>query len=152
MLVYFSVYLRSLVHKIHVLLKIDSQSLLIVDVTLHLEVSHAWEVNNLVWHGAFNDGDRDRIHFIFEVYEVPDSASGILERQERHCDFAMTRSSRDYRAYGLHIRSPIGLPFAPLSGPPTGEPDVTIRLSTTPVVTPNSIERRGLKPVMSGNL
>ena len=31
-----------------------------------------------------------------------DSAGGVLERQERHCDFAMTCSSRDYRAYGLH--------------------------------------------------
>ena len=81
-----------------------------------------------------------------------DSAGGVLEHQERHCDFAMTCSSRNYRAYGLHIRSPIDLPFALLFGPPTGEPDVTIRLGTTPVAIPNSIERRRLKPVMNGNL
>ena len=58
------------VHKIHVPLRTDPRALLIVDdVAFHPEAGHAWEINNLVPHGAFNGGDRDRIHFIFEVYE-----------------------------------------------------------------------------------
>ena len=58
------------VHKIHVPLRTDPRALLIVDdVALHLEAGYAWEINNLAPHGAFNGGDRDRIHFIFEVYE-----------------------------------------------------------------------------------
>lgn len=59
-----------LVHKIHVPLRTDPRALLIVDDdAFHLEAGHAWEVNNLVPPGAFNGGDRDRIHLIFEVYE-----------------------------------------------------------------------------------
>ena len=59
-----------LVHKIHVPLRTDPRALLIVDdVAFHLEAGQAWEVNNLVPHGALNGGDRDRIHLIFEVYE-----------------------------------------------------------------------------------
>ena len=58
------------VHKIHVPLRTNPRALLIVDdVAFHPEAGHAWEINNLVPHGAFNGGDRDRIHFIFEVYE-----------------------------------------------------------------------------------
>ena len=59
-----------LVHKIHVPLRTDPRALLIVDdVAFHPEACHAWEINNLVPHGVFNGGDRDRIHLIFEVYE-----------------------------------------------------------------------------------
>ena len=59
-----------LVHKIHVPLRTNPRALLIVDdVAFHLEAGHAWEVNNLAPHGAFNGGDLDRIHLIFEVYE-----------------------------------------------------------------------------------
>ena len=58
------------VHKIHVPLRTDPRALLIVDDdALHVEAGHAWEINNLAPHGAFNGGNRDRIHFIFEVYE-----------------------------------------------------------------------------------
>ena len=57
------------VHKIHVPLQTNPRALLIIDDhALHLEVGHAWEVNNLVPHAAFNGGAQDRIHFIFEVY------------------------------------------------------------------------------------
>jgi len=35
----------------------------------HLEVGQAYEVNNIVRHGVVNNGDEDRIHFIFEVFE-----------------------------------------------------------------------------------
>ena len=58
------------VHKIHVPLETESAAVLHVDGTdFHLEAGHAWEVNNLLEHGAFNGGERDRIHLIFEVFE-----------------------------------------------------------------------------------
>ena len=44
----------------------------------------------------------------------------------------MNRPPRDYTAYGLHVRSPVALPFTPLPDPPHGEPDVTIRIGKTP--------------------
>ena len=58
------------VHKIHVPLETDPAAVLHVDGTdFHLEAGHAWEINNLLVHGAFNGGETDRIHFIFEVFE-----------------------------------------------------------------------------------
>lgn len=57
----------------------------------------------------------------------------------------MTRSSRDYKAYGLHIRSSINLPFAPLPGSPTGEPDVRISFGKTPAAIPSPVTERGPK-------
>ena len=60
-----------LVHKIHVPLQTNPEAVLNVDgADFHLEAGQAWEVNNLVAHGAFNGGDEDRIHFIFEVYDA----------------------------------------------------------------------------------
>ena len=44
----------------------------------------------------------------------------------------MNRPPRDYTAYGLHVRSPVALPFTPLPNSPHGEPDVTIRIGKTP--------------------
>ena len=59
-----------LVHKVHVPLQTGPEAVLTVDgATTHLEAGYAWEVNNLALHGAFNGGPRDRIHFIFEVFE-----------------------------------------------------------------------------------
>ena len=63
-----------LVHKIHVPLQTNPDAVLIVGgARVHLSAGYAWEVNNLVAHGAFNGGDRDRIHFIFEVFEGADA-------------------------------------------------------------------------------
>ena len=42
----------------------------------------------------------------------------------------MSRTARRYAAWGLRIRSEIALPLSP--GAPEGEPDVNIRLGTTP--------------------
>lgn len=56
-------------HKIHVPLRTEPAAVLTVDnVDYHLEEGHAYEVNNIVPHGAYNGGLRDRIHFIFEVF------------------------------------------------------------------------------------
>jgi hypothetical protein len=59
-----------LVHKVHVPLQTGPEAVLTVDgATTHLEAGYAWEVNNLARHDAFKGGARDRIHFIFEVFE-----------------------------------------------------------------------------------
>ena len=57
-------------HKIHVPIETNPGAVLHVDgADFHLGAAHAWEVNNLVPHGAFNGGERDRIHLIFELFE-----------------------------------------------------------------------------------
>ena len=59
-----------LVHKVHVPLETNPRSVLTVDgEDFHLPAGRAWEVNNLAPHGAFNGGEEDRIHLIFEVFE-----------------------------------------------------------------------------------
>lgn len=58
-------------HKIHVPLQTNPGALFYVnDEAFHLEAGQAYEVNNIVPHGAVNRGDADRIHFIFEVFEA----------------------------------------------------------------------------------
>ena len=44
---------------------------------------------------------------------------------------------RDYRAYGLRVRSAIPLPFDPLPEPDAFEPDVTVRLGAVPAGLPD---------------
>ena len=57
-------------HKVHVPLETNPWAVLRVDGgDFHLDFGHAYEVNNLVPHGALNRGERDRIHLIFEVFE-----------------------------------------------------------------------------------
>lgn len=57
------------VHKVHVPLETNPGAVLTVDgEDFHLEVGRAFEVNNLASHGAFNAGEADRIHLIFEVF------------------------------------------------------------------------------------
>lgn len=53
----------------------------------------------------------------------------------------MTRPFRNYTAYGLHIRSLIDLPFAPLPGSATGEPDVNIFFGKTPETIQNPVTK-----------
>ena len=53
----------------------------------------------------------------------------------------MSRALRDYRAYGLWVRSPIVLPFTPLPAPPAGGPDVTIRIGAVPEALPAPADR-----------
>ncbi|MCY4600503.1 MAG: aspartyl/asparaginyl beta-hydroxylase domain-containing protein [Acidobacteria bacterium] len=59
-----------LTHKVHVPLETNPAAVLQVDgADFHLAAGRAFEVNNLVPHGAFNGGASDRIHLIFEVFE-----------------------------------------------------------------------------------
>ena len=61
---------NSLTHKIHVPLVTNPKAMLTVaGAELHLPAGRALEVNNLAPHSAFNGGEQDRIHFIFEVFE-----------------------------------------------------------------------------------
>jgi hypothetical protein len=58
------------VHKIHVPLVTNPDATFLVDGrSFHLETGTAYEVNNILSHGATNAGAEDRIHFIFEVFE-----------------------------------------------------------------------------------
>ena len=34
-----------------------------------LATGRTWEIGNLAPYGAFNGGEQDRIHFVFEVFE-----------------------------------------------------------------------------------
>lgn len=57
-------------HKVHIALETNPGAVLHVGgVDFHLAAGRAFEVNNLVAHGAFNHGEADRIHLIFEVFE-----------------------------------------------------------------------------------
>lgn len=57
-------------HKVHVPLETNPAAVLQVDgADFQPTTGSAWEINNLVPHGAFNGGASDRIHLIFEVFE-----------------------------------------------------------------------------------
>jgi hypothetical protein len=57
-------------HKIHVPLITNPQAFFLSGPNRHhLALGHAWEVNNIASHGGVNEGDADRIHFIFEVFD-----------------------------------------------------------------------------------
>jgi len=57
-------------HKIHIPIVTNPNAKFIVaDKSFHLEEGRAYEVNNIRLHGALNDGEEDRIHFIFEVFD-----------------------------------------------------------------------------------
>ena len=69
--------MNPLAHKIHIPLETGPLATLTVrGESFHLQAGHAFEVNNLVPHGAFNGEARDRIHFIFEVCEGAGRSGG----------------------------------------------------------------------------
>lgn len=58
-------------HKIHVPLLTNDKVVFFVDGSgYHFPVGHAVEVNNMGVHAVKNDGDTDRIHLIFEYFDV----------------------------------------------------------------------------------
>ena len=73
------------------------------------------------------------------------SCTGTLGKSPggRDGEFRASRPLRDYRAYGLWVRSPIPLPFVPVPVPPAGEPDVTLRIGATPEALPTPAGKRG---------
>ena len=61
------------IHKIHVPLITNPGSMFHVgDLTMHIPVGEIYEVNNKRYHAVDNDGELDRIHLIFECYNVED--------------------------------------------------------------------------------
>ncbi len=64
------------VHKIHIPLITNPQAIMqIGEEDFHLEKGKAYEVNNMVMHGVTNQGDEDRVHFIFEYYNKAKDAN-----------------------------------------------------------------------------
>ncbi len=62
-------------HKIHVPLTTNDKTTFFVDgVGYHFSVGQAYEVNNMGVHAVRNDGDTDRIHLIFEYYDMDQPA------------------------------------------------------------------------------
>jgi hypothetical protein len=60
-------------HKIHLPIQTNERALMFIGGrSFHLKEGHAYEVNNLVPHGAQNLGSEDRIHLIFEVFDQRD--------------------------------------------------------------------------------
>lgn len=69
-------------HKIHVPLRTGPAATFFVGgAERHLRKGHAYEVNNIIPHGAFNGGGDDRVHFIFEVFDGQ-RASCCLDKQD----------------------------------------------------------------------
>jgi len=63
-------------HKIHVPLQTNPKVQFYVEPNFYyFEVGKAYEVNNRVKHAVKNEGDTDRVHLIFEYYDLdqPDS-------------------------------------------------------------------------------
>ena len=66
-------------HKIHVpLLTNDRVGFLVGDTIHHFPAGQAVEVNNLGRHAVHNAGDTDRVHLIFEYYDVDQPDPGWL--------------------------------------------------------------------------
>ena len=58
-------------HKVHVPIQTNEDVTFYVDgAGYHLEADEAVEVNNMGLHGVENRGDADRIHLIFEYYDL----------------------------------------------------------------------------------
>ena len=74
------------------------------------------------------------------------SCTGTLGKSPGRWDgeFRVSRPLRDYRAYGLWVRSPIPLPFVPVPVPPAREPDVTVRIGATAEALPAPADKHGL--------
>jgi hypothetical protein len=61
------------IHKIHVPLITNKETIFhIGQQSQHLPVGEIYEVNNKRVHAVRNDGKHERIHFIFECYNVDD--------------------------------------------------------------------------------
>ena len=67
-------------HKIHVPLLTNARVMFYVDgYGYHLAEGEAVEVNNMGVHAVRNDGSTDRIHLIFEYYDIDQPAPGWVD-------------------------------------------------------------------------
>jgi hypothetical protein len=67
-------------HKIHVpILTNDKVTFFIDGVGYHFAEGQAVEVSNMAVHAVENAGDRDRIHLIFEYYDLDQPAPGWID-------------------------------------------------------------------------
>ena len=57
------------IHKIHIPISTNPDVIVTIGgEEFYLEEGYAYEVNNIVRHKVVNNGNTDRIHFIFEYY------------------------------------------------------------------------------------
>ncbi len=69
-------------HKIHVPLITNARTTFYVDgIGYHFAVGQAVEVNNMGVHAVTNEGDSDRIHLIFEYYDLDQPAPDWVDAQ-----------------------------------------------------------------------
>jgi len=67
-------------HKIHVPLATNDRTTFFVEGTgYHFPVGRAFEVNNMGVHAVKNEGGNDRIHLIFEYYDLDQPAPGWID-------------------------------------------------------------------------
>jgi aspartyl/asparaginyl beta-hydroxylase (cupin superfamily) len=67
-------------HKIHVPIKTNDKVTFFVDgVGYHFAEGQAVEVSNMAVHAVQNAGDSDRIHLIFEYYDLDQPAPSWIE-------------------------------------------------------------------------
>lgn len=63
-------------HKVHIPILTNDRVAFFVDPDRHhFDEGHAYEVNNLGVHAVSNDGDTERIHLIFEYYDLDQPVS-----------------------------------------------------------------------------
>jgi hypothetical protein len=68
-------------HKIHIPLTTNDRTVFFVkDKGYHFPVGHAVEVDNMGPHAVRNDGDSDRIHLIFEYYDLDQPAPAWVDQ------------------------------------------------------------------------
>lgn len=69
-------------HKIHIPIQTNPQVRFYVEPEeYHLEAGQAYEINNMTRHAVRNEGATDRIHLIFEYYDIDQSTSNGLPAQ-----------------------------------------------------------------------
>lgn len=65
-------------HKVHIPLITNTDAMFYINgKARHLEAGQAYEVNNIVKHGADNRGSEDRIHLIFEHFDAAASPKTV---------------------------------------------------------------------------
>ena len=108
---------------------------------LHFNVPHKpWEAARML-RRAYRDAPDPAFVLWYEAWL--DCLATVHLRTAHYSRVVSTcgTSPHDYTAYGLHVRSPIALPFTPRPGSRRDAPDVLIRFGETPAALPAPVRR-----------